>query len=85
MTTGTSAASYSASIVLFVKGLIDHAWNWCDSLWQSILAIPVESRVGLFLGVGTFVINWYYQRKRDKRAERMEQAGKLVEVQATDE
>jgi hypothetical protein len=73
MTTGTSAASYLTSATLFVKGVMDSAAN----AWHGI---SLESKVGIILGIGTFTINWYYQRKRDKRAERMEKAGKLVEV-----
>jgi hypothetical protein len=74
MANGTSStASYLTSALLFVQGLCEsasHAWH----------AMAPESKVGVLLGVGTFSINWYYQRRRDQRAERMEQAGKLVEV-----
>jgi hypothetical protein len=74
MTNGTaSAASYLTSAVLFVRGLCESASN----AWH---AMAPESKIGVLLGIGTFSINWYYQRRRDQRAQRMEQAGKLVEV-----
>jgi hypothetical protein len=75
MSNGTSTASYIASATLFLKGLVESGTN----AWYGMAP---ESKIGVVLGIGTFVINWYYQRKRDRRAERMEQAGKLVEVQA---
>ncbi len=58
----TSIASYATSITLFVKGIF-------TSLAEQISALSFESKIGLLLGIGTFLINWYYQRRRDTREE----------------
>lgn len=65
-TQATSAASYATSIVLFIKGLFVSAGN-------AFASMPTEGKIGAVLGLGTFLINWYYRRRADRRAERMDQ------------
>ncbi|MEN3113071.1 glycoside hydrolase family protein [Uliginosibacterium paludis] len=62
-TENTTLASYATSISLFIKGLF-------TSIGEEIAALSFESKIGLMLGIGTFLINWYYQRRRDTREER---------------
>lgn len=67
MSNGPSIASYAASVTLFCKGLAESAAN----AWATM---PMESKIGVALGVGTFCINWYYRRREDRRRERLAQA-----------
>jgi hypothetical protein len=53
---GTSIASYATSALLFIKGL-------CVSAASAFASMPTEGKIGALLGVGTFLINWYYKRK----------------------
>lgn len=59
---GPSLASYATSAILFVKGML-------TSIADQFASMPLESKIGVCLGLGTFVINWYYQRRRDRREE----------------
>ncbi len=56
-TSATSAVSYITSAGLFVKGLFVSAAH-------AFVSMPTEGKIGALLGVGTFLINWYYQQKR---------------------
>jgi len=56
-TQATSIASYITSAGLFVKGLFVSAAH-------AFAMMPTEAKLGALLGIGTFLINWYYQRKR---------------------
>jgi hypothetical protein len=66
MSNATSAASYTTSTVLFIKGLFVSAGN-------AFASMPTEGKIGAVLGIGTFFINWYYRRRADRRAERLSQ------------
>jgi hypothetical protein len=55
-TQATSALSYLTSAILFVKGLFVSAAD-------AFASMPTEGKIGALLGVGTFLINWYYKRK----------------------
>lgn len=55
-TQATSIASYATSAVLFVKGLFVSAAH-------AFASMPTEGKIGALLGIGTFLINWYYKRK----------------------
>lgn len=66
MSNAPSAASYATSIVLFLKGL-------CTSAGDAFASMPTEGKIGALLGLGTFLINWYYRRRADRRAERLSQ------------
>lgn len=61
-TSNTTLASYGTSVFLTLKGLLQSA----SEAWAGM---PLESRIGVALGVGTFAINWYYNRRRDRREE----------------
>lgn len=61
-TSNTSIASYAASAFLTVKGLI-------ASTIDQLAALSIEAKIGVLLGIGTFLINWHYQRRRDQREE----------------
>ena len=37
--------------------------------WGTITLNDVAMLVGILTGLGTFVVNWYYKRKEDKRLE----------------
>lgn len=65
---GTSSASYITSGILVVKGFF-------ESLTDQVAALPLESKIGIVLGVGTFLINWYYRRRQDKRETALAKAG----------
>lgn len=71
----SSLASYGASLLLTLKGCYVSA---CEA-WA---VMPLESKIGVTLGLGTFVINWYYKRRRDRREEAALKSGRLVEVLA---
>jgi len=55
-TQATSALSYLTSAILFVKGLFVSAAD-------AFASMPTEGKIGALLGIGTFLINWYYKRK----------------------
>jgi hypothetical protein len=71
MSNSTSLASYATSATLAVKGVMESAAN----AWSGI---PIESKIGILLGVGTFIVNWYYERRRTRAAERASAAGRLL-------
>lgn len=48
----TSAASYSFAAVILWLGQVD---------WSTLSMI-----IGIILGIGTFIINWYYKRKNTR-------------------
>lgn len=66
-TTNTSLASYITSLGLFVKGML-------QSFADQLASLSLESKIGILLGTGTFLINWYYQRRKDLREERSNQS-----------
>jgi len=39
--------------------------------WGTITLNDVAMVVGICTGLGTFLVNWYYKRKEDKRQERL--------------
>ena len=67
MSNVTSAASYATSIALFMKGL-------ATSAADAFACMPTEGKIGAALGLGTFLVNWYYRHRSDRRAERLAQA-----------
>ncbi|WP_018606787.1 phage holin [Uliginosibacterium gangwonense] len=72
-TSNTTLASYGTSVFLTLKGLYQSA----SDAWAGM---PLESKIGVALGVGTFAINWYYKRRRDQREVVALTSGRLVEI-----
>lgn len=64
---GTSSASYMTSVGLVIKG-------FCESITDQVSALPLESKIGIVLAIGTFAINWYYRSRQDKREEAIAKA-----------
>lgn len=68
-----SIASYAMSAWLTVKGV-------CTSATEAWAGMPLESKIGIALGFGTFALNWYYKRRRDRREEAAFRAARLQAV-----
>lgn len=63
-TTHTTAASYATSGYLFVKGMF-------TSFAAQIAALSFESKIGIALGLATYLTSWFFQWRRDRREERI--------------
>jgi hypothetical protein len=63
-----SLASYATSTALVLKGVMVSAAD-------AFVCMPTEGKIGAVLGLGTFLVNWYYRRRADRRAERLARAG----------
>lgn len=72
-TSNTTLASYGMSAYLSLKGL-------AQSTSDAWAGMPLEGKIGVALGLGTFAINWYYKRRRDQREEAALKSGRLVEI-----
>lgn len=62
-TSNTTIVSYFTSATLFLNGLV-------ASFVDEFASTPLEGKIGMALGLGTFLINWYYKRREDRRSER---------------
>jgi hypothetical protein len=58
-----SGASYLTAIIAFFTGLTIDEWSAVVGIIVAIL--------GAILGIGTFLINWYYRHKDHKRKEEL--------------
>lgn len=67
-TNATSFASYATSVALFLKGL-------CVSAAQAFAGMPTEGKIGALLGLGTFLVNSYFQYRRTAILERQQGSG----------
>jgi len=73
-----SLASYATSALLTLKG-------WYEHLTTAVSAMPLESKIGVMLGIGTFVVNYYWQRRRTRAIEILTEKGDLASALKKDE
>lgn len=51
--------------------------SWVSYGTSVVMGLSVSEIVGTTLGISTFLVNWYYQAKRDKRDEKVS-SGKRI-------
>lgn len=51
--------------------------SWVSYGTSVVMGLSVSELVGITLGVSTFLVNWYYQAKKDKRDEEVSRSKRI--------